>query len=110
MAHTLTCFVVFPILQYQKMAAFAEEVHREAFLRRKAKGDDLSNARIPFSKETRQKMVDMYPEGSADRDRIERIIKNEQAVLNIFSSGDPKITTAGGCGWWAYLSFLLSFL
>ncbi len=81
------------------MAAIAEDIHRKKFLERKAKakaGDDLTKTRISFTKETRQQMLALYPEGSADRARIERIIHNEQAVLNLFQRGSPVVTAAGG--------------
>jgi hypothetical protein len=77
------------------MASFAAEVHRTKFLERLGRGDDLTSCRISYTSETRAKMVAIYPVGSANRARIEGIIKNDQAVLNIFSRMTPKITTEG---------------
>ncbi len=81
----------------------AEEVHRREFLKRQAKGDDLLKSRIKYAKETRLQMINAYPEGSAERSHLEKLLPDDQAVLNKFVRMKPPVGASGG--WCSVLFF-----
>lgn len=79
------------------MVHIAKEVHRREFLKRQAKGDDLMKSRIKYAKETRLQMINAHPEGSAERSHIEKLLPDDQAVLNKFTKMKPPVMASGGC-------------
>lgn len=98
--HSMPFSLIHPfsfLSQEEAAAKIAEEVHREIFLEKKAGGSSNPTDCPGYLKKTSARMIEMQPEGSEARIRLQAYFSNDQAIRNLVNN-KLGIKVAGGQG------------